>query len=308
LFRLVLDRCFLAARRRCLTVLTAAALAPVAPAVIAAAGPQLDADTCAALAADAGRLGSKYMLGQRACGAAAAMPAAAAVPRAHQSQQLYLYESPVEAPPLMATPMPRVRPAAVPSAPPVGTPQPARQPLVKTPSRTISRSGSPSGPPSGPPSAGERALRLAPAIAAVARQHDIDPLLLHAIARVESRHDVRAVSSAGARGVMQVMPATGRRFGVTDERWLHHAQTNLAVSAAYLKTLQGRFGNDLTLVLAAYNAGEGAVERHGRRVPPYAETQRYVRDVGAEYERLRGMAPRAAGGGWAVASAPPGRL
>ena len=140
-----------------------------------------------------------------------------------------------------------------------------------------------------------RAEELAPQVDAVARRHGIDPLLLHAIAHVESRHNPLAHSAAGALGVMQVMPATGSRFGVTRPEALHQTGTNLEVSAAYLKTLQQRFGNDLSLVLAAYNAGEGAVERHGRRVPPYAETQSYVRQVLDHYRRLNQTA---------VASAP----
>jgi soluble lytic murein transglycosylase-like protein len=133
-----------------------------------------------------------------------------------------------------------------------------------------------------------RVLALAPRVAAVARTYDIDPLLLHAIAHVESRHDPRARSAAGALGLLQVMPATARRFGVDDAPGaLYDPAVNLEVGAAYLKSLQARFGNDLTLVLAAYNAGEGAVERHGRSVPPYAETRDYVRQVLSEYGALR---------------------
>ena len=143
-----------------------------------------------------------------------------------------------------------------------------------------------------------RAVSLAPAIDAVARKHDIDPLLLHAIAHVESRHDPAARSHAGALGVMQVMPATARRFGVAEKHALHLPDTNLEVSAAYLKTLQKRFGLDLPLVLAAYNAGEGAVERYGRRIPPYAETRDYVKRVLQQYgllQRLRGSGATASG-------------
>ena len=131
-----------------------------------------------------------------------------------------------------------------------------------------------------------RAEALAPQVDAVARRYDIDPLLLHAIAHVESRHNPAARSPAGALGVMQVMPATGARFGVAQPEALQQPGTNLEVSAAYLKTLQQRFGNNLSLVLAAYNAGEGAVERHGRHVPPYAETQSYVRQVLDRYRVL----------------------
>ncbi len=85
---------------------------------------------------------------------------------------------------------------------------------------------------------------------------------------------------------MQVVVPTARRFGVEEASALHDPETNLQVSARYLKELQRRFGNDLKLVLAAYNAGEGAVEKHGRRIPPYRETQDYVRKVLAEYALL----------------------
>jgi lysozyme len=140
-----------------------------------------------------------------------------------------------------------------------------------------------------------RAVLLAPVVDAAARRHDIDPLLLHAIAYVESRHDAQAVSRAGARGVMQVMPGTARRFGVADAGSLHDAGVNLDAGASYLKALQQRFGNDLRLVLAAYNAGEGAVERHGTAVPPFPETQAYVRDVLARYAALTSIARRMRG-------------
>ncbi len=133
-----------------------------------------------------------------------------------------------------------------------------------------------------------RAIELVPSVRQVAASYDIDPLLLHAIAHVESRHNVDAVSPAGARGVMQVMPATARRFGVRNPATdLHDPRLNLEVSSAYLKTLQGYYGNNLPLVLAAYNAGEGAVAKYGQRIPPYRETQAYVRDVMAHYAALK---------------------
>ncbi len=149
-------------------------------------------------------------------------------------------------------------------------------------------------PPPARPTTGFMPVAMAPLIDRTAQAHDIDPLLLHAIARVESRHQPRAVSHAGAHGLMQVIVPTARRFGVGEANELHDPQTNLQVSARYLKTLQQRFGNDLTLVLAAYNAGEGAVEKHGRRVPPYRETQGYVRKVLSEYGLLRRVSERQA--------------
>ena len=131
-----------------------------------------------------------------------------------------------------------------------------------------------------------RVVKLAPAVMSAGRAYNIDPLLLHAIAHVESRHNTDAVSAAGAKGAMQVMPATARRFGFTSERALLDGETNVRASAAYLRTLRDRYGDDMHLVLAAYNAGEGAVEKYNRNVPPYPETQAYVRDVLGVYRRL----------------------
>lgn len=168
------------------------------------------------------------------------------------------------------------------------------------PPRTVLPVAAVAPPATGRDAAGQARVRaLAPLMADVAQRHDIDPLLLHALAHIESRHQSQAVSPAGARGLMQVMPATGRRMGIqAADRELLSPAANLEASARYLKLLQARFGNDLRLVLAAYNAGEGAVERHGRRVPPYAETQAYVRNVLAVYtelrQRLAGAAPRSA--------------
>ncbi|MEO7244098.1 MAG: lytic transglycosylase domain-containing protein [Rubrivivax sp.] len=135
---------------------------------------------------------------------------------------------------------------------------------------------------------GTRIVSIAPAVTQAARTHGIDPLLLHAIAHVESRHNPAAVSPAGARGLMQMMPATAERFGVESPvHALHDVPTNLRASASLLRTLLRRYGDDLSLVLAAYNAGEGAVARAGGRVPNYPETQAYVRDVLAVYRRLK---------------------
>lgn len=162
---------------------------------------------------------------------------------------------------------------------------PVPQPTLPLPAPAATR---PAVAPTTRDTAGQARVRtLAPLMADVAQRHGIDPLLLHAVAHIESRHQSQAVSHAGARGLMQVMPATGRDLGVADARDLLTPQANLEASARYLKRLQARFDNDLRLVLAAYNAGEGAVERHGRRIPPYAETQAYVRNVMAVYAELR---------------------
>jgi lysozyme len=100
--------------------------------------------------------------------------------------------------------------------------------------------------------------------------------LLTAVIAVESGFDERAVSSKGAKGLMQLMPATARRFGVRD---VFAAEQNLRAGAAYLRTLMNQFPENLQLALAAYNAGEGAVLRAGRRIPAFPETQQYVRKV-----------------------------
>ena len=209
--------------------------------------------------------------------------AAAAAPLPPESAHLQLFGKPG----VVMARMNRASEAAwtsAPRPPPAGSRKGGKAGRPDTAGALSQSIAPPDGPPTGRPIS--RAEELSPQVDAVARRHDIDPLLLHAIAHVESRHNPLAHSPAGALGVMQVMPATGSRFGVMRPEALHHTGINLDVSAAYLKSLQQRFGNNLSLVLAAYNAGEGAVERHGRRVPPYAETQRYVRDVLERYRML----------------------
>ena len=116
----------------------------------------------------------------------------------------------------------------------------------------------------------------------VAQEVDVSPHLLHAVIAVESAYDARAVSPKGAQGLMQLMPATSQRFGVTDPFDPHE---NVRGGARYLKTLLAQFNGDLQLTLAAYNAGENAVVRYGNRVPPFAETQKYVPKVIARMQR-----------------------
>ncbi|MFA6118032.1 MAG: lytic transglycosylase domain-containing protein [Sphingomonas sp.] len=121
-------------------------------------------------------------------------------------------------------------------------------------------------------------------IGRVAARHRIDPLLLHAVITQESRYRVNATSSAGARGLMQLMPGTARMLNVPGGS-IANAEANVDGGARLLRHLYGRF-NDFSLTLAAYNAGEGAVRKYGNQVPPYAETQNYVRQVTANYQRL----------------------
>jgi len=109
-----------------------------------------------------------------------------------------------------------------------------------------------------------------------ARRHAVSESLLTAVIAVESGFDPLAVSPKGAKGLMQLMPDTARRFGVKN---VFAVQDNLHAGAAYLRQLITLFQNDLSLALAAYNAGEGAVQRAGGRIPAYPETRQYVAKV-----------------------------
>lgn len=137
--------------------------------------------------------------------------------------------------------------------------------------------------PSTPVRSAPRLPRSAQAYAAMIREaaarHSLSPALVEAIARVESGFNPRAVSHKGARGLMQVMPSTGRRFGVHSDR-LFDPEHNLSAGVAYLAWLSRRYEGNLDFIIAAYNAGEGAVDDHGG-IPPYRETQSYVRRVRA---------------------------
>lgn len=135
------------------------------------------------------------------------------------------------------------------------------------------------------------ATRFDSMISRVAARHRIDPLLLHAVIAQESRYQPNATSRAGARGLMQLMPGTARMLNVHGAA-IADAEANVDGGARLLRQLHGRF-NDFTLTLAAYNAGEGAVRKYGNQVPPYPETQDYVRKVMAKYDRL--VAEQAAG-------------
>lgn len=135
--------------------------------------------------------------------------------------------------------------------------------------------------------------RTEPLLREVAEQHRLDAQLLKAVIAAESGFDAQAVSPKGAVGLMQVMPATAQRYGVQPlgrtpvAQRLTDPRLNLHTGSRYLRDLMQRFEGRLDLVLAAYNAGEGAVERHGLRIPPYAETQNYVRTVMQIYRALR---------------------
>lgn len=118
-----------------------------------------------------------------------------------------------------------------------------------------------------------RAQELKPLIASLAQKHGVDLKLVWAIIQVESRFNPQALSHKGASGLMQLMPATAARYGVRNR---FDVAQNLEGGIRYLKDLLARHDGNLTLTLAAYNAGSGAVSRHGQRIPPYRETMLYV--------------------------------
>lgn len=131
-----------------------------------------------------------------------------------------------------------------------------------------------------------------PHLEAAATSAEVDPALVIAVAAAESAFNVKAVSRKGALGLMQVMPATAERYGVTakPEAEGGHAamepKVNAQIGTRYLADLLRMFDGDKELALAAYNAGEGAVIKYGRRIPPYPETQQYVEKVMRLYRSL----------------------
>ncbi len=125
------------------------------------------------------------------------------------------------------------------------------------------------------------------AVQQAALRHDLDPLLVHSVIQVESNYNEYAISPKGAEGLMQLIPSTARRFGV---RNAFDPYQNLSGGVRYLKYLMDLYNKDITLALAAYNAGEAAVARYNNRIPPYPETQDYVYQVAKKL----GAAKRAA--------------
>lgn len=117
-----------------------------------------------------------------------------------------------------------------------------------------------------------------------ARKFALPISLIRAVIRVESNFNPTVVSRVGAQGLMQLMPRTARAMGVSDPM---DARQNILGGSRYLRILANRFGGDVVLTLAAYNAGEGAVQKY-QGIPPYAETQRYVRRVLGHYYAYRG--------------------
>lgn len=116
------------------------------------------------------------------------------------------------------------------------------------------------------------------------KRNSVDPLLLYSIMHQESSFKPRALSHKGARGLMQLMPGTAARFGVTN---IWDPKQNIEGGARYMRFLLDMFSGDVRLALAGYNAGEGAVLKYGYQVPPYNETQEYVRRIGRRYSLIR---------------------
>ncbi len=115
-------------------------------------------------------------------------------------------------------------------------------------------------------------------------RHGVDPVLIYAIMHQESTFKAKAISPKGARGLMQLMPGTAARYGVSN---IFDPRQNIDGGARYMKFLLNLFDGDVNLALAGYNAGEGAVMKYGYRVPPYNETQEYVRRISRRYALMR---------------------
>jgi hypothetical protein len=115
------------------------------------------------------------------------------------------------------------------------------------------------------------------------RRYGIDPLLIYSQMHQESSFKINARSYKGASGLMQLMPATARRFGVTS---IYDPRQNIDAGVKYMRWLLDTFRGDVVLALAGYNAGEGAVMKYGWNVPPYRETQEYVRRITSRYNQI----------------------
>ena len=144
----------------------------------------------------------------------------------------------------------------------------------------------------GPVSMAQLAARrdaVEPLVQRIANSHGVHAGLLKAIIEVESGFNAQARSPKGAIGLMQVMPATAARYGQFD---LYSPEQNVDVGARYLRDLLAMFGGDVRLAVAAYNAGENAVIRSGRRIPAYPETLKYVPMVLERYKRFQALPVR----------------
>jgi soluble lytic murein transglycosylase-like protein len=117
-----------------------------------------------------------------------------------------------------------------------------------------------------------------------AARYNLDPTLIHSVISIESNFNPKAVSRKNARGLMQLMPRTAELMGVKDS---FDPGQNIDGGSHYLSDLLKKYKNDLTLALAAYNAGPDSVDKYGRRVPPYLETMKYVQRIAKTYAKLK---------------------
>lgn len=120
-------------------------------------------------------------------------------------------------------------------------------------------------------------------IVEAARKYELEPAFIHAVITAESNYQHKAISRAGAKGLMQLMPVTAKRFGVDDP---YNAKQSINAGTKYLAKLLHEFKNK-KLALAAYNAGEGTIRRYNKKIPPYPETQQYVRKVMKFYRHYK---------------------
>jgi soluble lytic murein transglycosylase-like protein len=135
---------------------------------------------------------------------------------------------------------------------------------------------------------GDLSVEVNEAIQQIAERHELEPLLVDSVIRVESNYNPYAISPKGAEGLMQLIPSTARRFGVSHP---FSPVENIEGGVRYLKYLLQLYGDNYPLALAAYNAGEAAVARY-RGIPPYPETRNYVYQVGKKLGAARAAAER----------------
>jgi hypothetical protein len=189
-----------------------------------------------------------------------------------------------------------VPPPPAPLTPPVSAKKPAKKLVKKTGQRTarVEDGLGLKNPPAAPPlfmAAGKSLGEFTTGDSTIdsyivdsSIRYSIDPLLIYAQMHQESAFKRRAISHKGASGLMQLMPATARRFGVTN---IFDPKQNIDAGVKYMRWLLNTFNGDMNLALAGYNAGEGAVMKYGWQIPPYNETREYVRRISARYNSIK---------------------
>lgn len=135
-------------------------------------------------------------------------------------------------------------------------------------------------------------VELHSAISKSSSKHGVDPELIEALIAIESGFNMHAISPKGARGLMQLMPATAKRYGMKNEQELHVPSKNIDMGVWHLKELLNLHNGQVALAIASYNAGQGAVTKHGQRIPSYRETMLYVPAVMSYMARLADSAQR----------------